>query len=301
MIDSVYRFFNGHTSQYFYVYHHFRMKCFEKLCVLSAIVSESPDSFKIFSTLTNDNSKQQIQTLIATITITNNEMRSSPSGTTLQSSLAAYIMSKFTKSQCCLCCMMQVVYLFLFDVCFIPVYAFGIVLSHLFLCFYFLSTYTSCHSTCTFDLLHFMADIRVVSFEVDVQICFSSLFSITIILQSIEIDQRLLQVADGLPTLSVDTYYERGRRQNFSCSADKQRERKGEGEGKGEEGSGKGCGRVIEFDNIDSLSTLTLLGDGIYSNSPTIHYESEESGDLLTLLFNTCDDKNKGIITAAGT
>ena len=127
-----------------------------------------------------------------------------------------------------------------------------------------------------------------------------SLFSITIILQSIEIDEQLLQVADGLPTLSVDTYYKRGRRENFSCSADKQREREGKGEGEGEAGSDKGCGRVIEFDNIDSLSTLTLFGDGIYSNSPTIHYKSEESGDLSTLLFNTCDDKNKRIITGAG-
>ena len=59
------------------------------------------DAFKIFGTLTNDNSKQQIKTVITTITITNNEMSSS-SGITLQfgaiinlSSLSAFTMSKF--------------------------------------------------------------------------------------------------------------------------------------------------------------------------------------------------------------
>ena len=96
-----------------------------------------------------------------------------------------------------------------------------------------------------------------------------SLFTITIILKLIQIDEQLLQVADCLPTLSVDTYYERGRRENFSCYTDRQRE------GEGQEGSDKDGGKVIE-------------------------YESAEPGELLTFLFDTCDDKSKGIITVAG-
>ena len=41
---------------------------------------------------------------------------------------------------------------------------------------------------------------------------------------------------------------------------------------------------MIEFDNIDFISALTLFSDDSYSNSPTIYYESEEPGGLLTLM-----------------
>ena len=57
---------------------------------------------------------------------------------------------------------------------------------------------------------------------------------------------------------------------------------------------------MIEFDNVDCVCALMLFGDDTYSNSPTIHYDSEESGGPLTVLFDTCDDKRKGIINVAG-
>ena len=61
------------------------------------------------------------------------------------------------------------------------------------------------------------------------------IFSISVYLPLVTIT--ILQVADCLPTLSVGTYYKHGRRENFSCSADRQRE--------GEGGSGNGArGRI---------------------------------------------------------
>ena len=56
----------------------------------------------------------------------------------------------------------------------------------------------------------------------------------------------------------------------------------------------------VKSDNIDFLFALTPISDGTYSNSPTNHYESEEPGGLLTLVFDTYDDKSKVIITVTG-
>ena len=124
------------------------------------------------------------------------------------------------------------------------------------------------------------------------------IFTITIILQLIQTDQQLLPVADCLPTLALDTCCDCGTRANFNCCSI----RLGQKRREGGRGSGKSDGRVIESDNIDFLSALTLLtfGDGTHSKSPTNHYESVEPDHLLTVVFDTCDYKSKGMITVTG-
>ena len=90
-----------------------------------------------------------------------------------------------------------------------------------------------------------------------------------IILKLIQIDEHLLQVGDYVSTLALDTCFERE-------GGEVEKEQK---------------------EMVDSLSALTLLGDGRYSISPRIHCESEAPGGLLTVVFDTCDDKSKGIGT----
>ena len=51
----------------------------------------------------------------------------------------------------------------------------------------------------------------------------------------------------------------------------------------------------VEKERVDFLSAFTLFGDDSYSNPARIHCESETPGGLLTLVFDTCDDKSKGI------